>query len=158
MILIDSNVPMYLVGADHPHKVDAQRLLERCISKRRRLVTDAKVMQDRHDVPVVYLTAHSDQSTLSRAKLTGPFGYILKPFDERDLAIQIELALFKHKTERQLREQRELLRVTLSSIGDAVIATDAKGSITFINPVATSLTVVRPAARSAATGAKISRP
>jgi predicted nucleic acid-binding protein len=46
MILIDSNVPMYLVGADHPHKIDAQRLLERCIAERRRLVTDAEVMQE----------------------------------------------------------------------------------------------------------------
>jgi len=46
MILIDSNVPMYLVGAEHPHKIDAQRLLERCIAERRRLVTDAEVMQE----------------------------------------------------------------------------------------------------------------
>jgi predicted nucleic acid-binding protein len=46
LILIDSNVPMYLVGAAHPHKVDAQRLLERCIAERRRLVTDAEVLQE----------------------------------------------------------------------------------------------------------------
>lgn len=46
MILIDSNVPMYLVGAAHPHKVDAQRLLEQLISERRRLVSDAEVLQE----------------------------------------------------------------------------------------------------------------
>lgn len=46
MIFIDSNVPMYLVGAPHPHKVDAQRLLERCVSERERLVTDAEVLQE----------------------------------------------------------------------------------------------------------------
>lgn len=46
MILIDSNVPMYLVGAAHPHKIDAQRLLERCIAARQRLVTDAEVLQE----------------------------------------------------------------------------------------------------------------
>ena len=46
MILIDSNIPMYLVGAAHPHKIDAQRLLERCIAERRRLVTDAEVLQE----------------------------------------------------------------------------------------------------------------
>lgn len=46
MILIDSNVPMYLVGAPHPHKADAQHLLERCISDRDRLVTDAEVLQE----------------------------------------------------------------------------------------------------------------
>lgn len=46
MILVDSNIPMYLLGADHPHKVDAQRLLERCIAERHRLVTDAEVFQE----------------------------------------------------------------------------------------------------------------
>ncbi len=46
MIFIDSNVPMYLVGAPHPHKVDAQRLLERCIAERERLVSDAEVLEE----------------------------------------------------------------------------------------------------------------
>jgi len=46
VILIDSNVPMYLVGAAHPHKIDAQRLVERLISERQRLVTDAEVLQE----------------------------------------------------------------------------------------------------------------
>ena len=46
MILVDSNIPMYLIGADHPHKVDARRLLERVISERRRLVTDAEAFQE----------------------------------------------------------------------------------------------------------------
>jgi len=46
VILVDSNVPMYLVGAEHPHKVDARRLLERAIAEKRRLVTDAGVLQE----------------------------------------------------------------------------------------------------------------
>jgi predicted nucleic acid-binding protein len=46
MILVDSDVPMYLVGAGHPHKVDAQRLLERLVAERQRLVTDAEVLQE----------------------------------------------------------------------------------------------------------------
>ena len=100
----------------------------------------AEAIRRQHDVPVIYLTAHSDPATLARAKLTGPFGYILKPFEERELATQIEMALYKHQADRQLRQQREWLRVTLTSIGDAVIATDAEGRITFVNPVAESLT------------------
>ncbi len=92
------------------------------------------------DIPVIYLTAHSDRNTLARAKTSKPNGYVLKPFDELDLAAQIELALYKHEADRQVREQREWLRVTLASIGDAVIATDAEGVITFLNPVAESLT------------------
>ena len=46
MIFVDSNIPMYLVGAPHPHKDDARRLLERCIAERQRLVTDAEVLQE----------------------------------------------------------------------------------------------------------------
>ena len=92
------------------------------------------------DVPIVYLTAHSDRATLSRAKLSGPLGYILKPFDDRELVTQIELAIYKHQTDRQLHGQRELLRVTLSSIGDGVIATNPEGNINFINSVGESLT------------------
>ncbi len=100
----------------------------------------AEAIRRQLDVPVIYLTAHSDPATLARAKLTGPFGYILKPFEERELATQIELALHKHQADRQLRDQREWLRVTLRSIGDAVIATDAAGQVAYINPVAEALT------------------
>jgi len=46
MIFVDSNIPMYLIGAAHPHKVEAQRLLERCVVERQRLVTDAEVLQE----------------------------------------------------------------------------------------------------------------
>jgi len=46
VIFVDSNIPMYLIGAAHPHKTDAQRLLERCVSERERLVTDAEVLQE----------------------------------------------------------------------------------------------------------------
>jgi uncharacterized protein len=46
VIFVDSNIPMYLVGGPHPHKADAQRLLERCIAERQRLVTDAEVLQE----------------------------------------------------------------------------------------------------------------
>src|SRR6266516_6082977 len=46
MILVDSNIPMYLIGAPHPHKSDAQKLLEKCIAEGERLVTDAEVLQE----------------------------------------------------------------------------------------------------------------
>ncbi len=92
------------------------------------------------DVPVIYLTAHADRVTLDRAKRTEPFGYILKPFDERELESHIEMALYKHQAERKLRESEQRWRVTLGSIGDAVIASDTEGRVTFLNPVAASLT------------------
>jgi two-component system, cell cycle sensor histidine kinase and response regulator CckA len=97
-------------------------------------------IRQRFHVPVIYLTAHSDAATIARAKVTEPFGYLLKPFDERDLRVTIELALHKHEMEWRLRESEERLSTTLTSIADGVIATDAEGRITFLNPVAESLT------------------
>ena len=100
----------------------------------------AEEIGSRFDVPLIYLTAHSDTATLDRAKLSGPFGYILKPFEERELSTTIEMALYKHQSDRQLREQKEWLRVTLASIGDAVITCDTDGRITFLNAMAEALT------------------
>ena len=53
------------------------------------------------NIPVIYLTAHADEGTLERAKVTGPFGYIVKPFRERDLQIGIEFALYKSSAEKE---------------------------------------------------------
>jgi PAS domain S-box-containing protein len=69
----------------------------------------AAAIRSQYDVPVIYLTAHSDSATLERAKLSGPFGYILKPFEERELATTIEMALYKHQSDRQLRRAHEEL-------------------------------------------------
>lgn len=102
-------------------------------------IAAAETIRRERDVPVIYLTALSDPATLARAKNTEPFGYMLKPFNERELAIQIELAIYKHRAEREIRERGEWLRVTLRSIGDAVMAADADERITFVNPVAESL-------------------
>jgi DNA-binding response OmpR family regulator len=64
------------------------------------------------DVPIIFLTAHSDPETLARACLTGPFGYILKPFNERELHTQIEIALYRHGAERRVRESEAQLRAS----------------------------------------------
>ncbi len=73
-------------------------------------VEAAKRIRRECDLPVIYLTAHSDPATLERAKLTEPFGYILKPFEEVELETQIQIALHKHRTERKLRESEERFR------------------------------------------------
>jgi len=103
-------------------------------------VEAAQVIRRECDIPVIYLTAHSDSATLQRAKVTEPFGYILKPFETPQLETQIQMALHKHQAEREVQRQREWLRVTLQSIGDAVITTDAAGKVTSLNPVAEDLT------------------
>ncbi len=100
----------------------------------------AEQIHTRFDIPVVYLTAYSDEKTLLRAKITEPFGYIIKPFKERELQVAIEIALFKHEMEKKLKESKEWFSTTLKSISDGVIATDSKGYVEFMNPVAQSMT------------------
>ena len=65
----------------------------------------AEAIRSKHLCPVIYVTAHSDQATLERAKVTDPFGWILKPIDEQELRTAIEMALDRHRTEKQLRER-----------------------------------------------------
>jgi len=101
--------------------------------------TASRIMA-RWDIPIIYVTAHADQETLRRARVTEPLGYVLKPFGERELQIAIEMAIYKHGMERQLKQERQRLSAMLDSIGDAVIATDAQGFVTLINPAATALT------------------
>jgi two-component system cell cycle sensor histidine kinase/response regulator CckA len=103
-------------------------------------VEAAAKIRAQQDIPVIYLTAYADQSTLQRAKVTQPYGYVLKPFGERELNTAVEIAIYKHCMERRLKESEQWLAATLRSIGDAVIATDETGSITFMNPVAEALT------------------
>ncbi|QEI04777.1 response regulator [Pigmentiphaga aceris] len=91
-------------------------------------------------IPVVYLTAYADDDTITRASMTEPFGYLLKPFDNSQLRTVIEMALYKHNAERRLHESERRYAATLSSIGDAVIATDNESRVTFMNPVAEALT------------------
>lgn len=92
------------------------------------------------DIPVIYLTAYSDDAILQRAKITEPLGYLLKPFNERELRTAIEVALYKHEMETRLRRMERWLTVTLRSIGEGVIATDMELRITFMNKIAEDLT------------------
>jgi PAS domain S-box-containing protein len=103
-------------------------------------VEAAEQIRQRYDIPVVYLTAHADERTLQRAKITEPFGYVLKPFEDRQLHITIEMALYKHRMERRIKESEQWLSAVLRSIDDAVMATDTTGVITFMNPLAEALT------------------
>jgi CheY-like chemotaxis protein len=67
-------------------------------------VAAAETFRSRFHIPVIFLTAFADETTVQRAKLTEPYGYILKPFEVRELQIAIEMALYKHRAEQE-REQ-----------------------------------------------------
>ena len=84
----------------------------------------ASEIRKRFDIPTVYVTAYADDSTLQRAKVTEPYGYILKPFSESEIHAAVEMALYKHQMEMTLREAQEarlLLAAIVDSSDDAII-------------------------------------
>ncbi len=110
-------------------------------------VDAARTIHADHDVPVVYLTAHADAATLERAMPTEPFGYVLKPFQDRELQVALEIALFKHDTQMTLRRQEEELRrvngdmaaekaflaALFASMPSAVLVVDSSGEVRSTN-------------------------
>ncbi len=101
--------------------------------------TAARIREQFH-LPVIFLTAHGDRATIDRAKLTGPFGYIVKPIAPASLSSAIEIAIYRHRMERKLEEREALLRTTLSSVADAVVVTDDRSRILMLNLAAEKLT------------------
>jgi len=100
----------------------------------------ARVLRERFQIPVIYLTAHADTETLQRAKDAEPLGYIMKPFQEASLHAGIEIALHKHREDMKAREKQELVASTLRAISEAVISMDRQRTITLFNPAAEAWT------------------
>lgn len=103
-------------------------------------IQTAADIADTHAIPVVFLTAHADRETINRAKKTNPFGYLVKPFDDRELQSCIEISLHRHALELDVRRKEAWYRSILTCIGSAVIVTDAKNVISFMNPLAEEMT------------------
>jgi two-component system cell cycle sensor histidine kinase/response regulator CckA len=99
-------------------------------------IAAAQEVRARHHVPVVFLTAHADRATLERAKAAGPYGYIVKPLGPASLNTSIEMAIYKHRMERQLEEQEAWYRTTLTSVAEAIVVADPLGRIRTMNRAA----------------------
>lgn len=100
----------------------------------------AEVARKKGDVPIIFVTAHSDPNVIARARATQPANFLLKPFNERELQIAVDLALARAKSERQLRASEQRFIITLRSIAEGVIVTDQDREITFVNPAAVQIT------------------
>jgi two-component system cell cycle sensor histidine kinase/response regulator CckA len=100
----------------------------------------AREIRQKHHLPVIFLTPNMDRSTLDRAMLTGPFGYLIKPVATTTLQAAIEVAVSRHKVERNLEEQEAWLRATLASAADATMITAPDSSIRFLNLAAERIT------------------
>ncbi len=88
------------------------------------------------DVPVVYMTAHTDDDTLQRAAHTGAYGYVVKPFTIGEVKSALQVALFKHRLDQRLAERERWFSTTLRAIVDGVVACDPDQRVTFLNAAA----------------------
>lgn len=93
----------------------------------------AEIIKRDYNIPVVYLTAYSDRETLERAKVTEPFGYLIKPFEDRELHSTIEVAIYKHKMDSKLRISEERYRKLAESSPDLIMLLNKEKEIIFLN-------------------------
>ncbi len=99
----------------------------------------AEQIRQRFGYPVVFLTAYAEDDTLKRASQADPLGYVLKPFGDRELKTAIELALYRHQTEKRLRQSEEKFRCYIERAPVAVLVSDVQGQFVDCNPAAVEL-------------------
>jgi CheY-like chemotaxis protein len=127
--------------------VDAELvLMDIRIDGERDGIAAAAEIRERYHIPVIFLTAHADRSTLERAKAAVPYGYMVKPLGPATLQASIEIAIYKHAIERDLEEREAWLRTTVASAGEAILAADKQGNVLLMNPAAEALTGTHPPA------------
>jgi PAS domain S-box-containing protein len=103
-------------------------------------VEAAARIREKHNIPVVFLTAHADRATVERAKLTEPFGYLVKPLAPAALHTSIEVGIYRHRVAKELEERDAWQNAVLNSYADAMIAARADGTIKMMNQAAEALT------------------
>jgi PAS domain S-box-containing protein len=93
-----------------------------------------KLIRERFDIPIIYLTAHSAGEAFQRARETDPHGYLIKPIGKNDLYTAIETAIHRHRLEAKQRESEEQYRTLVENINDVIFSLDNQGFITYVNP------------------------
>lgn len=107
-------------------------------------IETAKQIRSVLDIPVVYLTAFSDEKTIERAKITEPFGYIIKPFNKRELSITVEMALYKHRIDDELKKSMKFFESILQSIVFGIWVTDKDDIIRYANQGVGNVIGIKP--------------
>ena len=110
-------------------------------------ITAANIIQQQYDIPVIYFTGQSDEATLNRALESGePFGYIVKPFEEKNLKSNIMLALYKHSMDLRLKASEELYRTIAELSEDGIFIITNNYSVAYVNASAARIINREPAA------------
>lgn len=96
-------------------------------------ITAAEQILAQHDIPIIYLTAYADSRTLERTKTTSPYGYLLKPFNDRELQATIEAALHRHQIEKALRKSEKNFRALVNALSLPVCIFRLSGELMYMN-------------------------
>jgi PAS domain S-box-containing protein len=102
-------------------------------------VTAAAELRRRFGIPTIFLTAYADEETLERARQTEPLGFLIKPFQDRELRATIEIAMQRHRADRAVRTSELRLRTLVELAPDAIALADSEGRITLCNSAAASV-------------------
>lgn len=94
----------------------------------------AEKIKDVLDIPIIYLTAFADESTMDRAMSTEPKNYIIKPFDDNELRFALEMSVYRNKIENELKKTQNYLELITENMGDIVGQVDTKGVFLYVSP------------------------
>lgn len=103
-------------------------------------IQTALEINEKNDIPIIFLTAHSDQPTIERAMITESYGYVIKPFQEREFQIIIENAFYKYEYLKKVNNNWAIVKNLLDDIEEGVIILDKNGFVTFINKIGSEIT------------------
>lgn len=92
------------------------------------------------DIPIIFLTALTDEPTIEKAKFSLPYGYVVKPFNEAELLSNIDVALYKAQAEKKIKENSELFQAIINSIDKAIFLLDSQGNIKYTNSIVEQIT------------------
>jgi len=96
-------------------------------------IETANRIHAKYNIPVIYVSSNIAEDMIEQIKATNPFGFIVKPFEDRELRITMEMALYRHKMEEKLRQDEEKYRTILENIEEAYFEVDLAGNFTFFN-------------------------
>ena len=96
-------------------------------------INAAQQIKKEFNIPVVYLTAYADENTLKNAKYTEPFGYLIKPFEDRELHATIEMAFYKFGMEQKLKESEQFMRKIIDTDPNIIFVKDKLGKYVLVN-------------------------
>lgn len=104
----------------------------------------ANIIKNSYDVPIIYLTAYGDEKTIEDAKITFPQAYLLKPFNDQELKLTIEMALYKHQMEARLKRSEETYRTLAENANDIIFIINLEDRVEYVNKFAANILGLEP--------------